>query len=98
MKTKLKETHFEKDVGLIFSNDLRFKKHIDNVVSKANQIADIVRRCFECLDNAMFLKFYKSIIRPRVFQCHMAPYVQTQKTKVRIISKTGDLDSTSLEK
>ena len=85
----MKETLLEKDVGVTFSKDLKFNEHINNVVSKANQITGIVKRSFDYLDNEMFLKLYKSIIRPHLEYANVIwhPMYQHQKHKIEAVQR-----------
>ena len=53
---RLKEVASEKDVGVTFSDNLKFDIHINNVVNKANQIVGIIKRSFTHLDKEMFLQ------------------------------------------
>ena len=71
------------------AKDLKFNKHIDNVVSKANQITGIVRRSFEYLDNKMFLKLYKSIIRPHLEYANVIwhPMFKHQKQRLESVQR-----------
>ena len=62
----LKKVTSEKDVGVIFSGDLKFDQHISTIVSKANQLVGIVKRSFTHLDKDTFVKIYKAIIRPHI--------------------------------
>ena len=88
-KVRLKETFLEKNVGVTFSKDLKFNEHINNVVSKANQITGIVKRSFEYLDNEMFLKLYKSIIRPHLEYANVVwhPMYQHQKHNLEAVQR-----------
>ena len=85
----MKETLLEKDVGVTFSKDLKFNEHINNVVSKANQITGIVKRSFEYLDNEMFLKLYKSVIRPHLEYANVIwhPMYQHQKHNIEAVQR-----------
>ena len=63
---ELKTTEYEKDVGVTFSGDLKFNKHMNNVIKKGNQITGLIRRSFVYLDRTMLVKLYKSLIRPHL--------------------------------
>ena len=43
----------EQDLGVFFIPDLKFHKHISNIVHKANALAGILKRSFECLNCTM---------------------------------------------
>ena len=65
-KNKLEITHQEKDVGVIFTENMKFDEHINNAVKKANQMTGLIKRSFEYIDKKMFLKLYKAIVRPHL--------------------------------
>ena len=54
----------EKDLGVTFDSSLKFDKHINNIVTKANQTLGIIKRNFQFMDKEIFLKLYKALIRP----------------------------------
>jgi hypothetical protein len=54
----------EKDLGVIFDRDLSFDRHIAHVVNKANQVIGIIKRTFTFLDKSMFIRLYKTLVRP----------------------------------
>ena len=66
MSIKLKEVSSEKDVGVTFSDNLKFDIHINNIVNKANQMVGIIKRSFTYLDKDMFLLLYKALVRPHL--------------------------------
>ena len=81
MNDKLETATQEKDVGVIFTNNLKFDEHINNAVKKANQMVGLIRRSFEYIDKDMFLKLYKSIVRPQLEYANVVwhPLFQRQK-------------------
>ena len=62
--TPLKEENEQKDLGIIVSNDLKPRKHVLGVCTKANRISGLVKRCFTKLDKIKISTLYKSIVRP----------------------------------
>ncbi|MEW8545702.1 MAG: hypothetical protein AB2693_19445 [Candidatus Thiodiazotropha sp.] len=56
----------EKDLGILFSNDLKFSKHVVSCSNKANKIIGIIRGTFSYMEKNMFLQPYKTLIRPRL--------------------------------
>ena len=54
----------EKDLGVTFDELLTFDKHINNIVTKANQTLGIIKRNFQFMDKDIFLKLYKALVRP----------------------------------
>lgn len=53
----------EKDLGVIFTTDLKFSKHIGAAANKANRVVGAIRRSFRYLDKNMLTQLYKSLIR-----------------------------------
>ena len=49
---------------MIFDPELKFDKHINSVISKANQIINIIKRTFLSLEPYTACIIYKSLIRP----------------------------------
>ena len=69
----------EKDLGIKFHNSLKFDSHISTVVNKANQLIGLVKRTFSFLDKDLFLRLYKSIIRPHIDYGNSVWYPVTKK-------------------
>ena len=59
----IKEVEHEKDLGIIFQQDLKFDQHVSMVVNKANRVLGLIKRTFAYLDKNTFLCLYKSLIR-----------------------------------
>ena len=56
----------EKDLRIIFQENLKFDKQILESVGKVNKILGLIKRFFVRLDCELFLKLYKSLVRPIV--------------------------------
>ena len=56
----------EKDLGVIVDAELKFHKHVSQIVSKANQILGVVKRTFSTLDKDIFPLVYKGQVRPHL--------------------------------
>ena len=56
----------EKDLGVYFDSSLTFNSHVQNIISKANQMLGIIKRTFTYLDNDTFLYLYKALVRPHL--------------------------------
>ena len=69
-EVELIEVTEEKDLGLKFDNQLNFKQHTSECVSKANQRIGLIQGNFQQLDNYTFLLLYKSLIRPLLEYCN----------------------------
>lgn len=56
----------EKDLGVLFDPNLRFNKHIEGIIKKANQMLGLVKRTFETVDHKAFIILYKSLVRSQL--------------------------------
>ena len=52
------------DLGITYSNRLKFSSHVDNIVSKASLRAKLILRCFQSRDPALLTKAFCVFIRP----------------------------------
>jgi hypothetical protein len=62
----LKLTSSERDLGVIISHDLKEKKQVANVVSKANKWIGICKRTFVSRDISVWKKLYPTYIRSQL--------------------------------
>ena len=69
-KVQVEESFCEKDLGVHIDNRLKFHKHIETAVNKANSKLGMIRRSFEYLDGDMLVQLYKSIVRPHLEYCN----------------------------
>ena len=65
----LAEDEEEKDVGVLFDQNLDFRKHIKTMISKANQRVGLIKRSFSRLNIHSFKILYKSLVRPILEYC-----------------------------
>ena len=56
----------EKDLGVIFDKELTFNNHIQTCINKANQMIGLIKRTFINIDNNIFTKLYKALVRPHL--------------------------------
>ena len=47
---QLEETELEKDLGVHIDPELKFSKHVERQVNKANRILGLIRRSYEFID------------------------------------------------
>ena len=59
----MKSTESERDLGVIFSNNLKRKNQPFSCVSKANQAIGIIRKSFAHLDCKLLRSLYVTIVR-----------------------------------
>ena len=62
----LETVQSEKDVGVTIDSKLKFDKHIQTQVNKANQLVGIIRRTFKYLDYKSFCLLFKALARPHL--------------------------------
>jgi hypothetical protein len=54
----------EKDLGVNIDNKLKFSKHIEGQVNKANERLGLIRRSFEFLDAQAMKQLFVAVVRP----------------------------------
>ena len=59
----LQVTTEEKDLGVLFTTDLKFSEHIAMAANKANRVEGAIRHSFRYMDKIIFLQLYKSLAR-----------------------------------
>lgn len=86
---QIKDLNEEKDLGVIFDNKLSFDTHIGKIVNKANQMLGIIRRSFSYLDKDVFLKLYKSFVRPHLEYANAIwfPYLKRQSSQIERVQR-----------
>ncbi len=60
----------EKDLGVIFTPDLKFTRHVAMAANKANRVVGAIRRSFRYMDGAMFVQLYKALVRTHMEYAH----------------------------
>jgi hypothetical protein len=63
---RLQATELEKDLGVNMDNELKFSKHIEIQVNKANRLLGLVRRSYEYLDSEAMKLLLVALIRPHL--------------------------------
>ena len=61
---ELKQSRQEKDIGVIVDDQLKFEHHMYEKIKKANNVMGLIRCSFIYLDESMFKKLYKALVRP----------------------------------
>ena len=64
--TEVTVTTEEKDLGVTIDNQLKFHRHTNIVVNKANQILGLIAKTFETLDEEILPRLYKALVRPHL--------------------------------
>ena len=53
-----------KDLGVTIDSLLKFHEHTNLTVSKANRVLGLIRKTFQCREQDMVTRLFKSLIRP----------------------------------
>lgn len=61
---ELRKVTEQMDLGVCVSHDLKWEKHISLITKRANTMIYLIRRCFSNMTLELFLKAYKTYIRP----------------------------------
>ena len=75
---ELDETTVERDLGVLFSNDLKPSQQCVRAASKANRVLRMIKRSFTRLNEQTLRTLYFSYVRPQMEFCIQAwsPYYQ----------------------
>ena len=60
---------YEKDLGVLISNDLKVSQQYQQVYNKASKILGLINRTIEYRDTDILLRLYKSLVRPYLKYC-----------------------------
>ena len=79
----------EVDLGVTVDNQLKFSKHVDTKVSKANKLLGLLRHTFKHLNEEIFTLLYKSIIRPHVEYATSvwSPHLKKDRDKIERLQR-----------
>ena len=86
---ELTETLKEKDVGVIFDQDLKFDEHINTCCSKANKILGIIKRSFVNLNEETLPLLFKSLVRAHLeyANCVWSPLLKRQSILIERVQR-----------
>ena len=76
---ELESIILEKDLGVNMDNKLKFDRHTEIQVNKANKMLGMIRRAYTYLDTDSMNTLYKSIIRPLLEYGHVIAYPRYEK-------------------
>ena len=63
LTSQLETATEEKDLGVIIDDKLKFDKHTEAQVNKANKVLGLIRRSFETLDKETLVGDYFGVVR-----------------------------------
>ena len=79
----------EKDLGVTFDENLTFDKHINQIVSKANQMTGMIKRTFMEPDKETFITLFKTFVRPHLEYGNTVwcPYLKRQSILIEQVQR-----------
>ena len=57
------ETELDKDLGVYIDPELKFSKHVERQVNKANRIIGLIHRSYEYFDMEVMKKLFTSLVQ-----------------------------------
>lgn len=70
VKKELPTAESERDIGVLFDSQLKFRDHMSNSINKANKVTGLIRRTFLHINVKQFRKLYKTLVRPHLEFCN----------------------------
>ena len=65
-RVELKSTDCEKDRGVHIDSELKFSRHMETRVNKANRILGLIRRSYEYMDGPSMKMMFSALVRPHL--------------------------------
>ena len=62
----------QKDLGILFDNQLKFHSHTTEVAAKANRLLGLIRRSFDHLDLDILTNLFVTLMHPTLEYCNSA--------------------------
>ena len=69
LTTQLIATEIERDLGVIFDENLNFETHIHIKIQKCYRMIGLLKFCFKHLDPVDFVNIFVSTVRPHIEYC-----------------------------
>jgi len=76
----------ENDIGVIFTKDLKFSRHIATAANKENRVVGSIRRAFRYINRIIFTQLYKSMVRAHLEYANTV-WNPIKKTDVKHLEK-----------
>ena len=86
IRVNLESSEVEKDLGVHIDNELKFSKHVETQVNKANRILGLIRRSYEYLDAGSMKPLFTALVRPHLEFANSVWSPRFEKDKVLIES------------
>ena len=65
----LEDVSDEKDLGVMFTNDLKSAAQVTEACKKANRALGMINRTIKCKSKSVLLSLYKTLVRPHLKYC-----------------------------
>ena len=65
-RAKLETSQCEKDLGVMVDNELKFSRHVEAQVAKANKILGLIRSSYQFLDKESLRLLFTALVRPHL--------------------------------
>ena len=87
--TTIEECTEEKDLGVIIDNQLKFDRHVQETVKKANRVLGAIKRNFTYIDKETLLMLFKGLVRPILEYGNTiwAPHLKRQSTEIEKVQR-----------
>jgi hypothetical protein len=84
IRVKLESSELERDLGVNIDNELKFSKHVEVQVNKANRILGLIRRSYEYLDVETLRLLFIALVRPHLefANCAWSPRYEKDKNLI----------------
>ena len=85
----IEECQEERDLGVLFDQQLKFDRHIQSAINKANKMLGIIKRSFSYLDSDMLIRLYKALVRPHLEYCNViwSPLLKRQSVSIEKVQR-----------
>ena len=78
------------DLGVVFTNSLRFNSHISRVCKKANSVCALLFRAFECRDISLLSSLFVTYVRP-ILECCTSVWSPRIKLQIKCVERVQRL-------
>ena len=97
---QMTSTTQEKDIGVIFDNNLQFNSHITTTVKKSQQILSIIKRSFDFIDENIMVLLYATLVRPIIEYSNViwAPHLQKHINMLEAVQRRATIMVPNLKK
>ena len=79
----------EKDLGVVVDDELKFSKHVDTKVSKANKLLGLIKHTFKHLTPDILKSLYNTLIRPHLEYATpvWSPHLKGDRDKIEKVQR-----------